>query len=225
MKNIFKTLAFDVYGTLIDTDGVVLELQKIAGDKAQHISRTWRDKQLEYSFRRALMRKYETFEICTINSLDYACRYHNIDLTIEQKYRLLETYKVLPIFTDVEDGLVELKKDNNRLFAFSNADTQTVDNLFISAGIRDYFERIISVDEIKTFKPNPEVYEYFIQQSKSSISNAWLISSNPFDIIGATAYGMKSIWLQRSTHQIFDPWGIEPTITVNTFAELVKKIS
>ncbi|RMF46291.1 MAG: haloacid dehalogenase type II, partial [Deltaproteobacteria bacterium] len=49
------TLAFDVYGTLIDTHGVLTALEKLVGDKALAFSNSWRDKQLEYSFRKGLM--------------------------------------------------------------------------------------------------------------------------------------------------------------------------
>ncbi len=65
------TLAFDVYGTLIDTNGVIIALEKHVGNKASEFSRTWREKQLEYSFRRGLMQNYENFDICTSNALDY----------------------------------------------------------------------------------------------------------------------------------------------------------
>ena len=78
------TLAFDVYGTLIDTQSVVAALHKLIGNKADEFSRTWRDKQLEYSFRRGLMRDYEQFSICISNALDYTCTYYKTSL-IETK--------------------------------------------------------------------------------------------------------------------------------------------
>ena len=64
------TLAFDVYATLIDTHGVIVALEKHVGAKAHDFSRTWREKQLEYSFRRGLMQNYENFAVCTSNALD-----------------------------------------------------------------------------------------------------------------------------------------------------------
>ncbi len=89
------TLAFDVYGTLINTQGVVSKLYKIVGDKAEEFSRTWRDKQLEYSFRRGLMQNYENFSVCTRNSLDYICAFFKTVLTEQQRVELLEVYRVL----------------------------------------------------------------------------------------------------------------------------------
>ncbi len=135
------TLAFDVYGTLIDTHGVVAALQKIVGNKAEEFSRTWRDKQLEYSFRRGLMQNYETFAVCTSNALDYACTYYKAPLTKEQKNELLGVYRVLPTFKDVKEGLARLKAANFRIYAFSNGSKDAIEMLLTTAGIRDFFLR------------------------------------------------------------------------------------
>ncbi|MFT5426470.1 MAG: 2-haloacid dehalogenase [Gammaproteobacteria bacterium] len=214
------TLAFDVYGTLINTQGVVTALQKLIGDKAEEFSRTWREKQLEYSFRRGLMRDYEQFSICISNALDYTCAYYKTPLTETQKNELRGAYRVLPAFDDVKESLARLKENNYPLYAFSNGSADTVDMLLTTAGIRDFFIDIVSVDDIKTFKPNPDVYHYFIEKTGASDSSAWLISSNPFDVIGAISAGWKAAWVKRSENIIFDPWGIEPSLVVNSLSEL-----
>lgn len=219
------TLAFDLYGTLIDTHGVVSTLQTMIGEKAGDFSQTWREKQLEYSFRRGLMQNYENFAICTRNALDYACAYYDISLDRQQKTELLNTYRILPAFEDVEEGLLHLKASGFNLFAFSNGNEDAVETLLAAAGIRSLFLGIVSVDDVKSFKPNPAVYSYFLRKSGVSGERAWLISSNPFDVIGAISAGMKAAWIQRSPDMIFDPWGIEPTVTVSTVRELDEKIS
>ena len=219
-----KTLAFDVYGTLIDTDGVVSALQNLIGDKAKQFSHTWREKQLEYSFRRGLMKNYENFSVCTSDALNYTCAFYEINLTKEQKNILLESYRTLPAFKDVEESLAKLKEKNYRLFAFSNGSAEAVETLLVAAGIRDYFLGVVSADDIKSFKPNPAVYHHFLRESEACGNDAWLISSNPFDVIGAISAGMCAAWVQRSKNAIFDPWGIEPTLTVENLGELYGKI-
>ena len=219
------TLAFDVYGTLIDTHGLVSQLEGLVGEKAKAFSNTWRDKQLEYSFRRSLMQKYENFATCTSHALDYTCSYFKVPLTNEQKQGLLDQYRTLPAFNDVADGLSRIKAANYRLYAFSNGTTDAIESLLTSAGIRDYFLGVISVDDLKSFKPNPAVYDHFLEKSGASASNAWLISSNPFDVIGAISAGMRAAWVQRSQEAVFDPWGIEPTVTVDGLGTLDKKIA
>jgi len=218
------TLAFDVYGTLVDTHGVVAALQGLIGDNAANFSQTWRDKQLEYSFRRGLMQNYEPFTVCTSNALDYTCMFYGVDLTQEQKAMLLASYRSLPAFKDVEDGLKNLTANNYRLFAFSNGTANAVKGLLLEAGIRGYFEGVFSVDDLKSFKPNPAVYSHFLREAQAKGSDAWLISSNPFDVIGAISAGMRAAWVKRSRDAIFDPWGIDPTITVENLGELLEKL-
>jgi len=219
------TLAFDVYGTLINTHGVVATLEDLVGEKAKAFSNTWRDKQLEYSFRKGLMQNYETFAVCTSQALDYTCACYGVDLSNEQKTELMGIYRVLPAFDDVKQGLTRLKVAGFRLYAFSNGAVDALEVLLNNAGIRDLFLGVVSVDDIKSFKPNPGVYSHFLRKSGSTGGNAWLISSNPFDVIGAISSGMKSAWVRRSAEAIFDPWGIEPTITVSSLVELDKEIA
>lgn len=214
------TIGFDVYGTLIDTHGVVEQLNHYIGQQSYAFSRAWRDKQLEYSFRRGLMQTYENFAICTRQALDYTDRSFNTGLDDEQKHELMKIYRVLPAFDDVESGLGELQHSGASLYAFSNGSADAVEALLNNAGIRKYFLDVISVDEIRSFKPDPAVYRHFMQRANVTDEDAWLVSSNPFDILGAMAVTMKAAWVQRSKADIFDPWEIEPTATVSSLVEL-----
>lgn len=218
------TLAFDVYGTLINTHGVIVALEKHVGDKASEFSRTWREKQLEYSFRRGLMQNYENFSVCTSNALDYASSYFKVPLGLKEKEELLGAYKVLPAFDDVEDGLARAKKAGFRMFAFSNGSADAVEILLKNAGIRDHFIGVVSADEMKSYKPNPGVYSHFLRRAGALGADAWLVSSNPFDVIGAISSGMRAAWIKRSPEALFDPWGIEPTLTVNGLSTLAEQI-
>lgn len=208
------TLAFDVYGTLINTHGVVTELEGMVGDRAQLFSQTWRDKQLEYTFRRGLMQQYQHFGICTAQALDYTCAHLNEDLSSDQRAALLEKYRALPAFDDVVSGLTQLKQAGHRLFAFSNGVPDGIEAVLGNAGIRDFFDGAVSVDPMQTFKPSPIVYQHFLDSTSSKTANTWLVSSNPFDVIGAVAVQMRAAWVQRSAASIYDPWEIPPTFTI-----------
>ena len=218
------TLAFDVYGTLINTHDVIVALEKHVGNKASEFSRTWRDKQLEYSFRRGLMQNYENFALCTNNALDYTCSYFKVALSQKDKGELMAVYKVLPAFDDAKEGLARAKKSGFRMFAFSNGTADAVETLLDHAGIREYFIGVVSVDEVKSYKPNPGVYSHFLRRSGALGANTWLISSNPFDVIGAISFGMRAAWVKRSPEALFDPWGIEPTLTVNSLLDLAERV-
>ena len=218
------TLAFDVYGTLIDTHGVVDALRGMVGDRAQDFSQTWRDKQLEYSFRRGLMQQYESFAVCTRQALDYTCAYYQADLSETARTALLEQYRELPAFDDVLPALTRLKSAGYRLFAFSNGTAEAVSHLLIAAGLIDCFLDVVSVDEIKSFKPNPAVYTHFLRRAGALGQASWLISSNPFDVIGAQAAGLRGAWVQRSPHALFDPWGMQPNLQVGSLIELTDQL-
>lgn len=218
-------LAFDVYGTLIDTHGVVIKLREFVGDAAEEFSRVWREKQLEYSFRRGLMRTYENFGVCTSQALDYANASLDSGLTADQKTALLAEYRSLPAFKDVQESLASLKADGNSLYAFSNGTADAVESLLLAAGIRDLFNGVVSVDDCQTFKPNPDVYEHLLNTTATSARDTWLISSNSFDVIGAISSGLRGAWVRRLADSTFDPWGIEPTVTISSLHALGDQIS
>ncbi len=219
------TLAFDVYGTLIDTHGVMAMLENLVGTKAAAFSQTWRDKQLEYSFRRGLMQHYENFAVCTSDALDYTCAVLKASLDKDQKSELLALYRVLPAFQDVASSLTRFKKENHRIFAFSNGSAEAVETLLKNAGIRDFFDGVVSTEDLKSFKPNPAVYCHFLRKSGAAGNEAWLISGNPFDVIGAISAGMKGAWIKRSEEAVFDPWGVPPTITADNLLALADKLA
>ncbi|MGD1840783.1 MAG: haloacid dehalogenase type II [Thermonemataceae bacterium] len=214
------TLAIDVYGTLINTSGVYDELVTLVGQQATTFMETWRNKQLEYSFRRGLMQQYQPFSVCTAQALDYCCNKYEVIMSEEQKEILLNTYTRLPAFKDVNKGLSLLKEANYQLYAFSNGSEAAVKTLLKGAQIEQYFIAIVSLEAIKTFKPNPEGYQYFNDKTSTQKENTWLISSNAFDVIGAQAYGMQSAWVQRSKEATLDPWEITPTLTVENLEVL-----
>ncbi len=219
------TLAFDIYGTLIDTHGVKTALQSMIGDAAGTFSHLWREKQLEYSFRRGLMQNYQDFSICTRDALEYCCLQLGEDLSSEQKQILLDEYRRLPAFPDVAPCLESLNKLDCRIFAFSNGSAEAVTGLLRHAEVYGYFDGVVSVDDLRSFKPNPAVYAHFLRSSGAAGSESWLISSNPFDVIGAISAGMSSAWVKRSPDAVFDPWGIEPSITITSLTELADRIN
>jgi 2-haloacid dehalogenase len=166
------------------------------------------------------MQQYEPFTICTQNALDYACQSFAIELTETEKAQLMAAYRTLPAFTEVAEGLEALQAAGYHIYAFSNGHPDDVENLLLHANIRDQFIDVISVHEVQSFKPDPAVYEHFLQRSGAQRSEAWLISSNPFDVIGAIAVGINAAWVKRNPEALFDPWGIRPTVTVSRLTDL-----
>ncbi|MGB7597900.1 MAG: haloacid dehalogenase type II [Gallionella sp.] len=218
------TLGFDVYGTLIDLDGIIAALERIAGDKAAEFTRIWRDKQLEYSFRRGLMQNYENFSVCTGDAFDYTSALLDVPFSPAAKAEVMSAYRTLPAFDDVAEGLARARQSGHRIYAFSNGRAEAVETLLRHAGIREYFIGVISTDEMKSYKPNPGVYSHFLRRAGALGADAWLVSSNPFDVIGAISSGMRAAWVKRSPQALFDPWGIEPTLTIKSLLDLSRQV-
>ncbi len=218
------TLAFDVYGTLIDTHGVVTQLAELVPGDPREFSNTWRSKQIEYSFRRALMQNFEDFSVCTRDALEYACAYHQVSIPPDKKRLLLAIYRRLPAFPEVKEAITALADASYTMFAFSNGSQEAIEGLLTHAGIRPYFAGVVSTSDLKSFKPNPAVYAYFLRRANALASAAYLISSNPFDVIGARSAGLGAIWVQRSPNAIFDPWGIDPSLVIHNLTALPKSL-
>jgi len=217
-------LGFDIYGTLIDTSAVGIDVEGLLPGRGMAFTAAWRQKQLEYTFRRTAMKTYRDFDVCTAAALDHTSAAFGARLTDSQKARLLDRYRHLPAFPDVLPALEALHGHGARLLAFTNGVAETVHALLVNAGIRDRFEDIVSVDEAKTFKPDPVVYLHYVRRACESCAACWLVSANPFDVIGAVAAGMHAAWLQRDPAVPFDPWELEPTVTIRDLSQLTHAV-
>jgi 2-haloacid dehalogenase len=213
-------IALDVYGTVIDTAGVATHLGKRFGTRAQAAAQLWREKQLEFTFRRALMRQYADFDACTAQALRYVSAQLGVRLDEADERALLESYLHLPTFPDVRAGLEGLRQAGHQLVALTNGTERSVRTLLQNAGIAEYFDEILSADQIETFKPDPAVYALLKRAANAQHTPAWLVSGNPFDVIGAKACGLKAAWLRRDPEKIFDPWEFSPDVVVRTLQEL-----
>jgi 2-haloacid dehalogenase len=218
-------IGFDIYGTLVDPLEMNEHLRPLVGeDLADHMSELWRAKQVEYTFRRALMRRYEDFSVCTKQALVYASHVLGVELSEEEQEKLIEEYQNLRPFPDVQVGLEAMRSKSHTLVAFSNGVETTARTLLERAGVLPHLEGVISVDDLRTFKPDPQVYLYLAGRLQRRPEETWLVSSNPFDVIGAKAAGLRAAWIQRTPDAQFDPWDIEPDLVAPDLEALAGKL-
>lgn len=214
-----EALAFDMYGTLVDPVGISKQLERYLPEEASRVSRVWRQKQLEYTFRLTAMGRYENFERVTRKALDYALAAAGRELGAQQKAALLAHYNALERFADVEPGLQRLKEAGYEMIVFSNGTPRMLEALMDAAELRPYFQGLVSVDEVKTYKPSPQTYRHVAKRLGRPIGEVRLVTSNPFDSVGAEAAGMQAAWVDRSGVP-FDTLGPPPEIVVGTLTEL-----
>jgi len=217
---------------LVDTAGVTVALQKHLGAAtvAAEFSTAWRQKQLEYTFRYTAMGVYRDFRVCTRQALDYCCAALRVELSARARDALMNSYLKLPAFDDVADGLkllagagAESNGARPKLFAFSNGHPDDLQQLLANAGLAAHLDGVISVHDARAFKPAPAVYQHFLDCADAAAGDTWLVSGNPFDIIGARAAGWHALWLRRSPATVFDPWQFQPTATVTNFTQVAQR--
>lgn len=215
-----EVLAFDMYGTLVDPSRVCKQLERyVPEEQALHVSQVWRQKQLEFTFRLTAMERYEDFEWVTRKALDHALASARGELDADQKDALMAQYNDLELFADVEPGLQRLKEAGLDMIVFSNGTPSMLEALMNREKLHPYFQVFVSVDEVKTYKPSPRVYRHAAVRLGRPIREVRLVSSNPFDIVGAEAAGMRAVWVDRSDG-LFDPLGSRPETAVETLTEL-----
>jgi 2-haloacid dehalogenase len=214
-----EALAFDMYGTLVDPIRIWKQLEHYIHVDVKRIAEIWRQKQLEFTFRLTAMERYEDFEQVTRKALDYALAVCGQSLDTQQKNSLMAQYNDLERFADVEPGLQRLKDAGYTMVVFSNGSPAMLTGIMNAANLHPYFRRFVSVDEVKVYKPSPNVYRHVANSLGRSIDEVRLISSNPFDVIGAEASGMQAAWVNRSGG-LFDTLAPRPQMVVTSLVEL-----
>jgi len=218
------TLGFDVYGTLIDTAGIATALEAHVGERAAGFAAAWRAKQLEYAFRHGLMQRYHDFAVCTRQALDYCCVQFQAPIPEPGRLALMARYRELPAYPDALAGLTRCRDAGFRMYAFSMGRRDDIDALLAHAGIADLFSGVVSLQMAWCYKPSPEAYAYFLAETGSAAADAWLVSGNPFDVLGAMAAGLNGAWVKRSPDAVFDPWDTEPTVVAENLARFCDQL-
>lgn len=220
-------LGFDIYGTLVNVYAMSAHLRPFVGERAERFAELWREKQIEYSFRRGLMRRYEDFGVCTEQALVYTARSLRLELSPEQQREMMKQYQFLPAFPDAREGLLALRAQRHRLAAFSNGPEKNTRPLLKNVELFELVEDVISCDDRQTFKPDPSVYQYLLARLGGPAERTWVVSSNPFDVLGAKHAGLRAAWVQRGADKIFDPWedaALQPDLVVPDLAALAAEL-
>ena len=220
MKKI-KAIIFDAYGTLFDVNSAAEKCKEKLGDKWEGFANYWRTTQLEYTWLRSLMRRHKDFWQITEDSLDKSMNFYNIDNSMRSE--LLNLYKVLSPFKEVNNALKKLKQSNYKLAILSNGTPDLLDELVVSNGLKDIFDDIFSVEEAGIFKPDSKVYDLPINKYNIEKNEILFLSANTWDVSGAGNYGYNTVWVNRNNN-IFDKLDFEPNQQISNLSELLDLI-
>lgn len=191
-----RAFVFDAYGTLFDVHAAVARHAGAVGPEAARLSEIWRAKQLEYSWVLSLAGRYEPFWTLTERALDHAlARCPSVDRAVRPA--LLEAYQVLDAYPDVPSVLDTLRARGFATGILSNGSPEMLASAVASAGLSERLDHVLSVDAVGVFKISPRVYSLVIDAFGVRPDEVVFVSSNRWDVAGATAFGFSCVWVNR----------------------------
>jgi 2-haloacid dehalogenase len=209
-------LLFDAYGTLFDVHSVVEVGRSVTSDP-EALSALWRQKQLEYTWLRSLMGRYEDFWAVTESALVFACRRLGLPLGAAERRGLMDAYLTLRAFPDAGETLRRLR--GLPCAILSNGAPRMLQAVVDHNGFGPHLRAVVSVDEVRTFKPHPAVYALGAARLGLARGAIGFVSSNGWDIAGAKAFGFQVVWVNRHGAPL-DELGIAPDLEVRDLGEL-----
>lgn len=212
-----KALVFDAYGTLFDVHSVITECEVLFPGKGTSLSQLWRGKQLEYTWLRSLMGRYADFSAITSDALTTACNMLRLELSEAAARRLMDAYLVLKAFPDVMDTLSRLRE--RKLAILSNGSPAMLDAVVRHVGLDHVLDAVLSVDALRIFKPHPSVYAYAAERLQVPAGAIGFVSSNFWDVAGATSFGFRTFWINR-TGAAPDGLGYKPAAVLSQLTDL-----
>ena len=216
MKNI-KVIIFDAYGTLFDVNSAAEKCKNKIGEKWEPFANYWRTTQLEYTWLRSLMGRHQDFWKVTEQSLDKSMKVFQIDTSMRDE--LLNLYKVLSTFPEVKETLKKLKEKNYKLSILSNGTPSLLKQLVSSNNLESIFDDVLSIEEVKIYKPHPNVYNIPIKKYQIEKNQFAYLSSNTWDVSAAGNFGFNAVWVNRNKN-IFDNLDYKPITEINNLSDL-----
>ena len=189
-----EVLLYDAYGTLWDVHSVMKRCESCWPGKGMQVSQLWRIKQLEATWLRSLMGRYVPFSTVTREALEYACDALKLPLQRDHESELMSEYLRLATFPDVADSL--MRKQAARAGTLSNGSPDMLEPLVRHSGLK--FDAVMSVDEVKIFKPAPAAYQMAVERFGVPKEKIGFVSSNFWDAAGAKSFGFTVYWINRA---------------------------
>jgi 2-haloacid dehalogenase len=206
-----RTYVFDAYGTLFDVHSAVRRHAGAIGERSTTLSELWRQKQLEYTWVRALAGRYRDFAAVTEDALDFALAVVAPEHAA-LKPALLAAYHSLDAYPEVAGALAALKAKDAAVAILSNGTPAMVEAAVGSADLASMIDAIYSVDGLATYKTDPRVYAWAAQQLRVRPGEISFQSSNRWDIAGAAAAGFRPVWINRGGNR--DEYSDLPPVAV-----------
>ena len=195
--SVIKAIVFDAYGTLYDVQSVVGVIDAAFPGHGDYITQVWRLKQLEYTWLRSLMGRYKDFRAVTREALSYTLGTVGLAANDALLHRIVDAYNTLSPYPEAAEALGALRRHS--LAILSNGSPDMLDALVRNSGLGPHLKAVISVDAKQAYKPDPRAYELVQERLGVRPEEVVFVSSNGFDVAGASSFGFKVARIERVT--------------------------
>ena len=216
-----RVIVFDLMGTLLDLQALDPYFERFFDNAA--IRKEWFTQTLQLAMAAVLTNAYEDFEVQADTGLEMTARHYRVSMLGEEKNLILNMLRKLRPFPEVKQSLQRLRDAGLRLAILTNSTEQATEAQLSYAGLRDHFEQVISADEIRCFKPAPEVYHLAARRLNVEPGQMRLVAAHDWDVTGALRAGCAAAFVAR-TGQVLNPFGPQQDVRGADLGEVSDKI-
>lgn len=216
-----RVIVFDLMGTLLDLQALDPYFERFFDNAA--IRKEWFTQTLQLAMAAVLTNAYEDFEVQADTGLEMTARHYRVSMLGEEKNLILNMLRKLRPFPEVKQSLQRLRDAGLRLAILTNSTEQATEAQLSYAGLRDHFEQVISADEIRCFKPAPEVYHLAARRLNVEPGQMQLVAAHDWDVTGALRAGCAAAFVARPG-QVLNPFGPQPDVRGTDLGEVSDKI-
>jgi 2-haloacid dehalogenase len=216
-----RVIVFDLVGTLLDLQAMDSYFERFFGDAA--VRKEWFMQTMQLAMAATLTNDYEDFGVQADTGLEMTARHYKVSLLGEEKNLILGTLRKLRPYPEVIESLQRLRDAGLRLATLTNSTTQVAEAQLTHAGLRDHFEKVISADEVRRFKPAPEVYHLAASRLGVEPEQVRLVAAHDWDVTGALRAGCAAVFIARPG-QVMNPFGPQPDVRGADLGAVVEQI-
>jgi 2-haloacid dehalogenase len=216
-----RVMVFDLIGTLLDPQALDAYFERFFGDAA--VRNEWLKQTHQLAMAATLANTYEDYRVQADTGLEMTARHYKVSLLGEEKNLILRKLVGLRSFPEVAQSLGRLREAGLTLAILTNATVQEAEAQLTNAGLRDQFEQVISADEVRRFKPAPEVYHLAARRLGVEPAQVRLVSAHDWDVTGALWAGCAAGFVARPGY-IMNPFGPQPDVKGPDLAAVAEQL-